>query len=101
MLIEIFSGGGSKVNSELDSGNISLSWMRQEAQLAGLLASTPDLRFRLLDLTGLPNKKLKGRWKLSQLLVRRPKRQVRSDQQIHASVLFKISGYKPEASITP
>ena len=75
--------------------------MRQEAQLAGLLASTPDLRFRLLDLTSLPNKQLKGRWKLSQLLVRRPKRQVRLDQKIHASVLFKTSGYKPEASITP
>ena len=101
LLIETLSGGGSKVNTELDSGNISLSWMRQEAQLAGLLASTPDLRFRLLDLTCLPNKLLKGRWKLLQFLVRRPKRQVRSDQKIHASVLFKTSGYKPEASITP
>jgi hypothetical protein len=75
--------------------------MRLEAQLAGLLASTPDLRFRLGDLTCLPNKQLKGKWKLLQFLVRRPKRQVRSDQKIHASVLFKISGYKPEASIIP
>ena len=69
--------------------------------MAGLLASTPDLRFRLLDLTCLPNKKLKGRWRLLQFLVRRPKRQVRSDQKIHASVLFKPDDYKPEASITP
>ena len=88
------------MNTELDSGNISLSWMRQEAQLAGLLASTPDLRFRLLDITSLPDKKLTGRWKLSQFLVRRPKRQVMPDQKIHASVLFKASGYEPEASIT-
>ena len=101
LLIQTLSGGGSRENTELDSGNISLSWMRQEAQLAGLLASTPDLRFRLRDLTCLPNKQLKGKWKLSQLLVRRSKRQVRSDQKIHASVLFKPSGYKPEASITP
>lgn len=89
------------MNTELDSGNISLSWMRQEAQLAGLLASTPDLRFRLLDRTSLPNKQLEGRWKLLQLLVKRPQRRVRSDQKIHASVLFKGSNYKPEALITP
>lgn len=72
--------------------------MRQEAQLVGLRASTPDLRLRMMDLEGLPRKSLQGKWRFLQpLFFKRPKRQVRSDQNIHASVLFKPSGYKPKA----
>jgi hypothetical protein len=98
--LKSYSGGGSKNNAELDSGNISLSWIRLEAQLAGLLASTPDLRFRMVDLGGLPRNQLKGGWKLIQLFyLRRPKREVRPDQKIHASVLFKRLEYTPVASI--
>jgi hypothetical protein len=94
------SGGGSFKNTELDSGNISLTWMRQEAQLVGLRASTPDLRLRMIDLEGLPRKSLQGNWRLLQpFFFKRPKRQVRSDQKIHASVLFKPSDYKPKASV--
>lgn len=74
--------------------------MRQEAQLAGLRASTPDLRLRMRDLGGLPRKQLKGKWRVLQLFFfNRPKRQVRADQKIHSSVLFKSSEYKPKASV--
>ena len=92
------SGGGSIQNPELDSGNVSLIWMRQEAQLVGLRASTPDLRFRMRDLESLPRKSLQGKWKWFQpFFFKRPERQVRSDQKIHASVLFKPPDYKPKA----
>jgi hypothetical protein len=94
------SGGGSRLNVDLDSGNISLNWMRQEAQLAGLRISTPDLRLRLIDLEGIPEDSLKGRWKpLQFFLVGRPKRQVQLNHTIHVSVLFKNAEYKPRAKI--
>ncbi|KAJ7754874.1 hypothetical protein B0H16DRAFT_739431 [Mycena metata] len=93
-------GGGSRLNVDLNSGNISLTWMRQEAQLAGLRISTPDLRLRGVDLEGVPEKSLKGKWRFLQLLlVGRPQRQIQSGQKIHFSVCFKEAPYKPTVTL--
>ncbi len=96
------SGGGKIQNIDLDSGNVSLIWMRQEAQLAGLCASTPDLRLRMRDLGNLHRKPLKAGWNVLQLFfLNCPKREVRADQKIHSSVLFKPPGYTARASFPP
>ncbi|KAF9219900.1 hypothetical protein BS17DRAFT_788626 [Gyrodon lividus] len=117
-------GGGNTPNADLRSGNISLLWMRKEAEMAGLELEQPEITWLMKDLNNTNVESLTGPWWLAEVLpLKRLKyhasalhdsasgpaavklrqtpnfgngRVILPGQKIHASVLFKPA-YKPKA----
>ncbi|KAF7975881.1 hypothetical protein HWV62_8285 [Athelia sp. TMB] len=104
-------GGGNRVNQDLQSGDIPLLWMRNEAIKAGLSLSAADINWKSKDLERLPTNSLtffwkiieqlpiprlsyKGRKSLSYKPHRGKSRKIVPGQKIHVSVIFRPK-YRP------
>ncbi|KAF7969864.1 hypothetical protein HWV62_25639 [Athelia sp. TMB] len=100
-------GGGNRVNDRLQSGDIPLLWMRNEAMIAGLHLKAADTNMKRTDLERLPKDSARSiAWLAMELLPfgrlsykgidnishvphRRKGRKIVDGQKIHVSVIFK------------
>ncbi|KIM72979.1 hypothetical protein PILCRDRAFT_734875 [Piloderma croceum F 1598] len=65
-------GGGNRENINLQSGDIPLRWMRNEAIMAGLILHPTDIDWKAEDLERRPERSLKpGWWPMELLPIRR------------------------------
>lgn len=62
------SGGGNRENITLQSGDIPLRWMQNEAIMAGLIFHPTDIDWKAEDLERRPERSLKLGWWLMELL---------------------------------
>ncbi|KIK95043.1 hypothetical protein PAXRUDRAFT_411019 [Paxillus rubicundulus Ve08.2h10] len=60
-------GGGNTPNVDLRSGNISLLWMRKEADMAGLELEEPEITWLMKDLNNTSVESLTGLWWLAEV----------------------------------